>query len=573
MRRSRGWLGVLFFVLAFAGAARGTVASGDGAVVELTDRAPVYYLRDAMRGIVDPGGILTVREAAANTHYALLSRFGDPHVAYWLRFTYRAAAARHRWYLFAGYKPTTADLYWRSPSGTWSTARSGSAVAYRDRSVRAGGMIAFELPPASEPRTMYLRVTTNEARLTFAIDDETIFWHTDTFNTLMIVGLECVLATLFLSACLLFPITRSKSYALYAFYLLTEMVSRATDIGFANAVLWPDAAVSTLQLSVVFDGIRVCAATLFVRSFLRTDRHSRTADRLLLAVCVIGVLYSLAGAVGVPIRVSWAWTFALFYVPVWLGAAILAWRRGEERAPLIIAAWAALMVFDALFALAQFGLGRGDYVREIVISHGAYFGVAVQCVLLSLALSIDLRALTRQKARYERLAAVDALTGIPNRRAFDDALSREWERAAREGRPVSMIMLDVDRFKAYNDRYGHAQGDVALRAIAATGAHAMRAGDVFCRYGGEEFAAILPGSDTVSGARVAERLRDAIAALGMPHADSESGFVTGSLGVATLQPTGELTTADLRDRADSAMYAAKLQGRNRVEVSAVVPVG
>ncbi|AFK53093.1 GGDEF family protein [Tistrella mobilis KA081020-065] len=162
----------------------------------------------------------------------------------------------------------------------------------------------------------------------------------------------------------------------------------------------------------------------------------------------------------------------------------------------------------------------------------------------------------------------DHLTGIPSRRYLDAALAREIRRARRSGQTLSVVMADIDRFKSYNDRYGHPAGDDCLRLVAQAAAAALGRGeDELCRYGGEEFVAILPGSDLDGAARVAERMRQAVADLAIPHDDVPSGHVTISLGVAGLPPRD---IGSQRDRdaliaaADRALYAAKAAGRDRV---------
>lgn len=170
----------------------------------------------------------------------------------------------------------------------------------------------------------------------------------------------------------------------------------------------------------------------------------------------------------------------------------------------------------------------------------------------------------------ERLASADALTGLPNRRAFDEALATEWRRAGRAQSPVTILLADVDQFKAFNDLYGHGEGDVCLREVArALASRVKRAGDMVARWGGEEFAAVLHDCGPEEARLVAERLRDVVAQRRIPHAGSSTGFVTVSVGAASQVPRTGQEPADLVRRADEALYAAKRAGRNRSEVVAV----
>ena len=167
----------------------------------------------------------------------------------------------------------------------------------------------------------------------------------------------------------------------------------------------------------------------------------------------------------------------------------------------------------------------------------------------------------RQLADLALASRRDPLTGLPNRRAFDEELAREVARAARTGAPLAVAVLDVDRFKAVNDGHGHAVGDAVLRAVAARARAVVRAGDLAARTGGEEFGLLLPGADLAGAVELAERVRAALAARPV-EAAGRALVVTASLGCAALGP-GESPEA-LVARADARMYEAKRAGRDRV---------
>lgn len=172
----------------------------------------------------------------------------------------------------------------------------------------------------------------------------------------------------------------------------------------------------------------------------------------------------------------------------------------------------------------------------------------------------------RLNQQLEQLAHQDGLTHLANRRHFDSALAREWDRLRREARPMAVLFIDVDFFKPYNDTYGHQAGDDCLAAIGGVLQHAARRpGDLAARYGGEEFVLILPGTDTTGAREVAERILADVDALDIPHAGSQvTGHVTVSIGLAARVPQqGEVAEA-LLEAADKAVYAAKRSGRHRV---------
>lgn len=179
--------------------------------------------------------------------------------------------------------------------------------------------------------------------------------------------------------------------------------------------------------------------------------------------------------------------------------------------------------------------------------------------------------LFRLHKELETLAVKDALTGVWNRRRFDSIFDIEWASARRAGLPVSLITLDVDFFKQYNDRYGHGLGDECLKSVAKTLERAaVRPRDMAARVGGEEFAMILPETDAEAARKIAERCLRLIENLKIPHeASTISNFVTASMGVATITPAAESGAKAFIEAADKLLYKAKQNGRNRVEAASL----
>jgi diguanylate cyclase (GGDEF)-like protein len=226
----------------------------------------------------------------------------------------------------------------------------------------------------------------------------------------------------------------------------------------------------------------------------------------------------------------------------------------------------AVLALGAMVARDDFGLGISAIAMALVLY--CFRAALLQSAYISAqhALTRSQYALREANARLKQLSFHDALTGLPNRRQFDETLDLEWNRALRNHRPLSLLILDVDCFKALNDLRGHQTGDECLQKIAqALPTTLRRAGEVAARYGGEEFAAILPDVALADATSVAESMRKAVLALELPHeASTAERFLTISIGVAAVQPNSSSSPTQLLAAADEALYRAKRSGRNRV---------
>ncbi len=226
--------------------------------------------------------------------------------------------------------------------------------------------------------------------------------------------------------------------------------------------------------------------------------------------------------------------------------------------------------------LANFPMQTYVQSPDTVVSVMARITEAIGNSVLSVIMAVHWVRLSNQmlatKTSLESIAYTDELTGIANRRHFNEYLAREWSRAIRDQQPLAILMIDIDYFKKYNDRYGHLAGDSALRRVAQTiSAVLKRPSDLAARFGGEEFVIVLPNTDTAGASQIAHRINEAVFQLDIAHHDGVAdGVVTVSIGVAamipSLQGAGQ-SSQSLLDHADAALYQAKRQGRHGYAVN------
>jgi len=215
---------------------------------------------------------------------------------------------------------------------------------------------------------------------------------------------------------------------------------------------------------------------------------------------------------------------------------------------------------DGALILSEIGVGAAAIMLTVQLEarDRRVFLLQISGAISRAALAVHNRFLLAQ-------AQTDGLTGVANRRCFDETFARAWREACETGGALGLVIIDIDHFKAFNDHYGHQGGDDCLRLVAGRASLEVRSGDLFARYGGEEFAAVLPGAKLDAAIAIAERIRASVLALNLPHLGvGEGAIVTVSLGVAVMSPRTGDDPRGLIDAADANLYAAKRAGRNRV---------
>ncbi len=239
---------------------------------------------------------------------------------------------------------------------------------------------------------------------------------------------------------------------------------------------------------------------------------------------------------------------------------------GAAIAALVISIYGAVL---ATRGVGPFGHWSADLAIPRDLGLQLYLGFNLVALFPVSILALERRRMAAElretNAQLQRLASLDGLTNVPNRRSLDERFLQEWNAATRSQTSLALLMIDIDNFKQFNDLYGHQGGDRCLQAVAAEFAGQLhRAQDHLARFGGEEFAVLLPQTDERGAALIAEKLRSAVSALAIEHRGSSQGHVTISVGCAAVTPAPGEQNARLLEIADAALYQAKRRGRNQV---------
>jgi diguanylate cyclase (GGDEF)-like protein len=583
----------------------GTVHAATPLVLD-ADAPDAIDLRPHLEMLHDPGAALDPRSLRSASFVALPPgsglNFGYTRGAMWLRLALQSRASEAaEWRLELDYPSLDrAELFDAADSGKAPLQRSGDTLRFDQRSVpHRNPVFVIGLAPG-ERRELLLRVQ-SEGSLTV----NPRLWRAEAFHEhsasayaaqALYLGMLLALAAYNF---LLWLALRDRAFLLYVVFVLGCGVGIASIYGFAGQFLWPDWiewSNRALSTGIAIAGI---VGPLFTRAFLDTRRRAPGWHRALGAVAWLHVAV-LGLALFGPLRLGMQTMSAttMLGCAAMLGCGIACALRGDPGARLFVLAWAALLLGGVLMALRNFGLVPTNFLTLYAMQIGS----ALEMLLLSFALAARFNQLRREKeqaqaetlasqqrlvstlqqqervleervaertealaaanARLSELALRDPLTGLANRAALYARLEQALDGARMHGRAVALLMLDLDGFKAVNDRLGHEAGDRLLVAVAERLIRCARFNDLVARLGGDEFVLVV--EDAASPAQ-AQALADALlAALAAPFAlGPEQARIGASIGVALSDAHGSEADTLLR-RADRAMYAAKAAGRGSI---------
>ncbi len=523
----------------------------------IAPQGEVLNLSSYLQLLEDPGGQLSLEQVQAadfRDNQADSANFGFSHSAWWVRFHLSNPSEQTRQLLLRQDYPLIDWLeFWsRQPDGSWQVRSSGDRRPFASREIQHRDFIfSLELPPHSE-QTYYLRfASAGPINIGLSLSS--------TQALLERIGLEQLaygcyygaLLSLLLYNLFMLLVVRDRAFFFYLLYVSCYGLYMAVHNGLAYQFLWPQSPSLANDSLLLLLGMSLLWALQFARDILTTRKLAPRLDRLsqvLQGGCVLLMLGIPAFSYGQLIQPFAALTLVITLQLLLLG--VVALLAGARPARYFLLAWSALLIGVLIYMLKTFG-----WLPHNMLTQNAFqLGALIEMLLLSLALGSRVRELKRG-------SYLDALTGLGNRRHFDSQLHEELPEARRLDRPLSLLLLDVDHFKRFNDEHGHQAGDRALQTVARLLQCEVRKPFIACRHGGEEFAVIMPNSSVEDARVLAERLRRELARL----VEGEALLaLTLSIGLASLADGPFERPEQLFAAADQALYAAKHGGRDQV---------
>lgn len=535
--------------------------------------------------------------------------FGFSHDTYWFRFV--VPGNDHAWLLEINYALLDEIEFYRVKGDeVVEFVRTGDHFVFSERPIQHRAFL-FPIDGADEAQHVYLKVRSSSSiQLPATLWPEKSYFEADQYRFAehgLYYGIVLVMA---LYNFFLFLRLRDSAYLFYVLYVITFAVAQMSLTGFAYQFIWPNFPVWNEQSMAVITPLIVTSGMVFVSNFLKLQNNHPYLNRIVYLQAWLGIVLAflstlLPYAVMIPYGAALAIVtcssilFISYYVTI---------KSRQKYATYFSVAWSMFLIGTVILAMNKFGL----LPRNGLTESAAQIGSAIEIILLSFALAerlhdatsrrfkaeaetlqvkeklietkqmqnealeveveqrtrdlrLALEKVNKLNSELEDLSTLDQVTGVRNRRYFDEMMEREFRRGRRNGRELALIMIDLDNFKSVNDTYGHQAGDQCLKTVASEVYRLVkRPPDLVCRYGGEELAVVLPETKLEGAVLIGERIRAHIEALWIDTGD-ERIQVTASVGVSACMPNEESSTHALVEMADQALYQAKLNGRNRVE--------
>lgn len=549
LRPRHSWAWWLCWLALLAGGVRAEPLVLQGAILQGGNLSAHLQLLE------DPQGTLSleqVQNLAFQDNPASSANFGFSASAWWVRLSLANPLERDQEVLLRQDYPLIDWLeFWsQDEQGRWQVRRTGDRTPFASREVQHRDFIFVLDLPANSQRTYYLRYASG-GPLNIALSlyssralIERISLEQLAYGCYYGGFLALVLYNLFM-----FLAVRDRAFLFYLFYVCCYGLYMAVHNGLTYQFFWPGSPQLANGSLLVLLGLSLFGGLKFTRTILATRSLAPRLDlcgRVLQALCLLLLLAIPLFSYAQLIQPFSYLTLLVTLHLLLLG--IAAFLSGSRPARYYLLAWSALLMGVTVYMLKTFGWLPHNWMTQ----NAFQIGSLIEMLLLSLALGARVRDLHHDSYR-------DALTGLANRRQFDERMREHFQLAVEQRQPLSLLLLDIDHFKRFNDSFGHQAGDRVLQEVARLLQIEVRRPYTACRYGGEEFAVIMPQTRASAAAVLAERLRRELR-----KASRDDAPLTLSIGIASLAD-GNCSSPDaLFAAADSALYAAKSGGRDRV---------
>ncbi|WP_246028309.1 diguanylate cyclase [Leptospira fletcheri] len=544
--------------------------SGSPEEIRLFDE--ISFMRDSLGSLSSNEVIGGELDSAFRKNADKISNFGYDSNPYWFKFRAQVEEpiSEERYLRIEYPHLDKIDLYWKDSLGREGEFHTGNLTPFKERPVKDRYFV-FPIPLEDKAEVeVYFRVE-SEGSLTIPISLITRSKWEESFRiSLVLNGIFFgALGVMVFYNFFLFLGIREKAYLYYTIVVFSFVLFTLISSGYGFWLLFSDFPKWGNYAFAGITPISMFFLILFSQEYLQTrNSHPRLhlLSKLLAGVWVL----SLCAAPFFPLHklLPIIAVLSILGILLLLFVSVLRALKNDRRAKIFLAAWILGLAGIIMFSLNRLGL----WESEPIASGALKLGLLSNVVLLSLGLVDRINTFRKEKEEYKEkadqlleLSLLDPLTGVANRRFFDQELDREWNRSLRTERPLSLLMIDVDYFKSYNDTYGHLKGDEILERVALALKDCLnRSSDMISRYGGEEFGVILPDTPVEGAIVVALDMLQTVEDMQIVHEKSPFSRVTVSIGVSSNLDREIHSPQELLGAADKNLYDAKSFGRNHI---------